>query len=96
MFVIVNCNSHSLCFADHSPLQEIHVSEQTVDPIEVNEEEVLNPSPSNNGEVSVVEEEVPVAEVVDEVPDDSLMVVESNSKIEEVPKKSYASIVSSC
>ncbi|PSS34461.1 G3BP-like protein, partial [Actinidia chinensis var. chinensis] len=78
---------------DHSPLQEIHVSEQTVDPIEVNEEEVLNPSPSNNGEVSAVEEEVPVAEVVDEVPDDSLMVVESNSKIEEVPKKSYASIV---
>ena len=77
-------------------MQEIHVSEQTVDPIEVNEEEVLNPSPSNNGEVSVVEEEVPVAEVVDEVPDDSLMVVESNSKIEEVPKKSYASIVSSC
>ncbi|GFY82125.1 hypothetical protein Acr_02g0003650 [Actinidia rufa] len=78
---------------DHSPLPEIHVSEQTVDPIEVNEEGVLNPSPSNNGEVSVVEEEVPVAEVVDEVPDDSLMVVESNSKIEEVPKKSYASIV---
>ncbi|PSS14104.1 G3BP-like protein [Actinidia chinensis var. chinensis] len=78
---------------DHSPVQEIHVSEQTVDPVEVNEEEVLNPSPSNNGEVSVVEEEVPVAEVVDEVPDDSLMVVESNSKIEEVPKKSYASIV---
>ena len=59
-----------------------------MDPIEVNEEEVLNPSPSNNGEVSVVEEEVPVAEVVDEVPDDSLMAVESNSKIEEVPKKS--------
>ena len=77
-------------------MQEINVSERTVDPIEVNEEEVLNPSPSNNGEVSVVEEEVPVAEVVDEVPDDSLMVVESNSKIEEVPKKSYASIVSSC
>ncbi|PSR94938.1 G3BP-like protein [Actinidia chinensis var. chinensis] len=79
---------------DHSLVQEINVSERTVDPIEVNEEEVLNPSPSNNGEVSVAEEEeVPVAEVVDEVPDDSLMVVESNSKIEEAPKKSYASIV---
>uniref|UniRef100_A0A5B6Z364 Putative G3BP-like protein isoform X2 n=2 Tax=Davidia involucrata TaxID=16924 RepID=A0A5B6Z364_DAVIN len=77
---------------DPSPVQESHVSEQTtVLAEEANGEEVYNPS--DNGEVSVVEEEVPVPEVVDEVQDDSQMVVESNSKIEEVPKKSYASIV---
>lgn len=42
----------------------------------------------------------PEPEVVGEIPDDSQMVIdprivaESNAKIEEVPKKSYASIVS--
>ncbi|CAL5427143.1 hypothetical protein CsSME_00041500 [Camellia sinensis var. sinensis] len=78
---------------DSSPVQENHVSEQTVVTVEVIEEEALNPT--DNGEVSVVEveEEVPVAEVVDEVPDESQVVVESNSRIEGVPKKSYASIV---
>uniref|UniRef100_A0A5B6Z0H2 Putative G3BP-like protein isoform X2 n=1 Tax=Davidia involucrata TaxID=16924 RepID=A0A5B6Z0H2_DAVIN len=77
---------------DPSPVQESHISEQTtVLAEETNGEEVYNPP--DNGEVSVVEEEVPVPEVVDEVQDDSQMVVESNSKIEEVPKKSYASIV---
>ena len=58
---------------------------------EVNGEEGQNPE---NREVAVEEEEAPVAEVVDEVPDDS-KIVETDSKIEEVPKKSYASIVSS-
>ncbi|KAI4356354.1 hypothetical protein L6164_000383 [Bauhinia variegata] len=52
-------------------------------------EEVYNPE---NGQASI-EEEPPVPEVVDEVPDDSQMVAGSTSKIEEVPKKSYASIV---
>ncbi|KAA8550589.1 hypothetical protein F0562_002273 [Nyssa sinensis] len=75
---------------DPSPLQENHIFEQAaVTEEEANGEEVYNPS--DNGEVS--EEEVPIPEVVDEVQDDSQMVVESNSKIEEVPKKSYASIV---
>lgn len=79
-----------------------HVSEQTVVPAEVHEDEELNPL--DNGSVSVeeeevpvaevVDEEVPVAEVVDELPGDSQVVGESVSKIEEVPKKSYASIVS--
>lgn len=60
---------------------------------EVNELEEYNPS--ENSEGSVVEEEVPVAEVVDETPNDSQVVSESNSKIEEeAPKKTYASIVS--
>ncbi|GMH27941.1 hypothetical protein Nepgr_029784 [Nepenthes gracilis] len=71
---------------DPPPVQEIHISDQVE---EVNGGEVYNPS--ENGEV--VEEEEPVAEVVDEVQNESLMVVESNSKVEEVTKKSYASIV---
>lgn len=49
--------------------------------------------PVENGEVPTIEED-PVPEVVDEVQDSSQLVVESHTKIEEVPKKSYASIVS--
>ncbi|KAK1569301.1 hypothetical protein Q3G72_035139 [Acer saccharum] len=77
---------------DVSPVQENHVPDQTdVLSEEINEEEVYNPS--ENGDGTVEEEESPVAEVVDEIPDDTHMDAESNSKIEEVPKKSYASIV---
>ncbi|XP_065874158.1 nuclear transport factor 2 isoform X3 [Euphorbia lathyris] len=75
---------------------ENHVPEQTATPTEeVNVEEVCDPS--ENGDVSI--EEAPIAEVVDEISDDSPMVVDSqivaecNTKIEETPKKSYASIV---
>lgn len=75
-------------------VQENHVSEENSSSAEeVNGGEVYNP-PDNDGELLTVEEEVPVAEVVDEVQDHSQMVVESNVKIEEVPKKSYAAIVS--
>ncbi|OMP05685.1 hypothetical protein COLO4_08648 [Corchorus olitorius] len=75
-----------------SPAPENHVGEQPASsPEEANVPEVYNPS--ENGDVSIEEEEAPVAEVVDEIPDDSQMVADSNSKIEEVPKKSYASIV---
>ncbi|XP_057964588.1 nuclear transport factor 2 [Malania oleifera] len=75
-----------------SLVQDNHVSEHmTVSSEDVNGEEVYDPS--ENGEVLIVEEEVPVAEVVDEIHDDSQLVTESNSKIEEVPRKSYASIV---
>ncbi|CAH9073576.1 unnamed protein product [Cuscuta europaea] len=49
--------------------------------------------PDQNRDVPTVKEEVPVAEVINEVPDDSQVVVESDIKIEEVPKKSYAKIV---
>lgn len=46
-------------------------------------------------EVTPVQEEAPVSEVVDEVQDSSLQVaVEINTKAEDQPKKSYASIVS--
>lgn len=61
--------------------------------VEVEEEEI--------GDVSVEEEEEPMPEVVDEIPPDSQLVadsqvvVESSAKIEDVPKKSYASVVSS-
>ncbi|KAM7496242.1 hypothetical protein LguiA_020656 [Lonicera macranthoides] len=78
---------------ESSPIQENHITEQTtVLAEESNGEEVYDPH--ENVEVSVVEDEVPVAEVVDEVQDDAQMVVESTTvKIEEVPKKSFASIV---
>ncbi|XP_021901040.1 ras GTPase-activating protein-binding protein 2 isoform X1 [Carica papaya] len=77
---------------DPSPVQENHISEQQADFSEdVNGEDRYNPS--ENGDGSIIEEEVPVPEVVDEVPNDSPMVVESSSKVEEVPKKSYASIL---
>ncbi|KAK4846418.1 hypothetical protein QYF36_016964 [Acer negundo] len=77
---------------DVSPVEENHVPDQTdVLSEEINEEEVY--SPTENGDGTVEEEEAPVAEVVDEIPDDTHMDAESNSKIEEAPKKSYASIV---
>jgi len=73
--------------------------------------EVYNPSESGDvsveveeeesGDFSVEEEEEPMPEVVDEIPPDSQLVVdsqvvvESSAKIEDVPKKSYASVVSS-
>ncbi|KAK6163704.1 hypothetical protein DH2020_000568 [Rehmannia glutinosa] len=75
-----------------APIQENHVSEQSTPTAEeAIAGEVYNPP--ENGDVPVVEEEVPVAEVVDEVQDETQMIVESSAKIEEVPKKSYASIV---
>ncbi|GAB2298051.1 hypothetical protein Dimus_032128 [Dionaea muscipula] len=49
-------------------------------------------NPSQNGEGSGGEEEEPVAGV-DKVMVDHQLVIESNTKVEEVPKKSYASIV---
>lgn len=73
-------------------LQQMQVPEQTVVTAEdVDAEEVYNPE---SGQALIEEEESPVPEVVDEIPDDSLMVAGSTSIIEEVPKKSYASIVS--
>lgn len=76
-----------------APVQENHVSEESTPPTE---EAVVGEvyNPPENGDAPIVEEEIPVAEVVDEVEDDTQMVVESSAKIEEMPKKSYASIVS--
>ncbi|KAH9728738.1 nuclear transport factor 2 (NTF2) family protein [Citrus sinensis] len=77
---------------DHSPVQENHVSDQTaISSEEVSGEEVDNPS--ENGDGTIEEEEAPVPEVVDAIPDDTHVAAESDSKVEEVPKKSYASIV---
>ncbi|XP_044501986.1 nuclear transport factor 2-like isoform X1 [Mangifera indica] len=77
---------------DDSLVQGTQVSDQTaVLSEEVNVEDVFYPTENGNG--TIEEEETPVPEVVDEVPDDIHMVAESNSKIEEMPKKSYASIV---
>ncbi|XP_030934743.1 nuclear transport factor 2 [Quercus lobata] len=74
-----------------TPVEENHVSETAAELSEVVDGEVYNPP--ENGQASIEEEEVPVSEVVDEVSDEWQMVAESNSKTEEVPKKSYAYIV---
>ncbi|KAK8674365.1 hypothetical protein V6N13_112657 [Hibiscus sabdariffa] len=75
---------------DFSPALENHIEQLEPLPEEANGQ-VYNPSEDGDG--SNEEEEAPVAEVVDEVVDDLQMVSESNSKIEEAPKKSYASIL---
>lgn len=77
-----------------APVQENHVSEQsTPSAEEAIAGEVYNPP--ENGELPIVEEEEePVAEVVDEIQDIPKPLDQSSAKIEEVPKKSYASIVS--
>lgn len=78
--------------ADPPPVQQNHIPEQSTPPMEeADVGEVYNPP--ENGDVPIVEEEVPVSEVVDEVQDGSEVVVESDNKIGDVPKKSYASIV---
>ncbi|KAI7743743.1 hypothetical protein M8C21_017712, partial [Ambrosia artemisiifolia] len=73
---------------------ENHVSDQVVEPPEESQGEVvLNPPENVVVEVAAVDEEEPVPEVIDEVQETSQPAVESSTKIEEVPKKSYASIV---
>lgn len=76
-----------------SSLQQVQVMEQKdVTAEDLDGEEIRNPE---SGQAPIEDEEAPIPEVVDEIPDDSLMVVGSTSIIEEEPKKSYASIVSS-
>ncbi|MBA0802734.1 hypothetical protein Gohar_013008, partial [Gossypium harknessii] len=76
---------------DHSSVPENHIEQPAALPEECNGPEVYNPS--ENGDGSIEEEESPVAEVVDEIPDDSKMVSDSKPEMEELPKKSYASIL---
>lgn len=65
-----------ISLADPSALQDSHVSEPVTAVSEgVTKEEVYNPS--ENGEVLIEEEETPVPEAVDEIPDDSEVVAES-------------------
>lgn len=79
------------------PVVEDPVPEEAVVLAEESEGEVVFHPPEAvevaAAAVEVEEEEEPVAEVVDEAQEASQLVVESNTKIEEVPKKSYASIV---
>lgn len=95
MFVINLVCDVFVCSTDLAPPQEQQVSEQTppMSEDEGNVAEVYNPS-DNDG--SVVEE-APVApeeKVVDEIENGPQMVADASSTIqEEVPKKSYASIV---
>ncbi|XP_021814196.1 putative G3BP-like protein [Prunus avium] len=66
---------------DTTALQGYHVSEPVVVVSEdVAKEEVYNPA--ENVEVLIEEEEAPVSEVVDEIPDDSQVVAESYSIVE--------------
>ncbi|KAK3405914.1 nuclear transport factor 2 [Eucalyptus grandis] len=73
------------------PLENNIPHQVAADSEEVGQEEVYNPS--ENGDGSVVEEEAPVPEVVNETPADSHTVAESHAKNEDVPKKSYAYIL---
>ncbi|CAN4098585.1 unnamed protein product [Withania somnifera] len=74
------------------PVQQNHIPEESTLPTEeADVGEVYNPS--ENGDAPIVEEEVPVSEVVDEVQEGSEVVLESDNKIGDVPKKSYVSIV---
>ncbi|KAK7293150.1 hypothetical protein RJT34_16011 [Clitoria ternatea] len=73
------------------PVLEAQVSEQIPVIAEDDDgEEVYNPE---NERASIEDEEAPVPEVLDEIPDDSQMVAGLASQIEEVPKRSYAYIV---
>ncbi|XP_073039293.1 nuclear transport factor 2-like, partial [Primulina eburnea] len=75
-----------------SSIQENHTSEHSTPSVDESiAEDVYDPP--ENGDVSVVEDEIPLSEVVDQAKDDSQIVVESSVKSEEVIKKSYASIV---
>ncbi|PWA95417.1 hypothetical protein CTI12_AA051210 [Artemisia annua] len=74
--------------AESVPVLENHTPVEAAEP----QAEVVSSLPEKVVE-AVEEEEEPVPEVVDEVPEASQQVVQSNTKIEEVPKKSYASIV---
>ncbi|KAK7339117.1 hypothetical protein VNO77_19762 [Canavalia gladiata] len=76
--------------ADPSVLETQVLEQISVTAEDGDGEEVYNPE---NGQASIDEEEAPVPEVLDEIPDDSQMVAGLTSQIEEVPKKSYASIV---
>ena len=92
-------------FSDTPHAQETHISEPAVTlSEEVVGGEVYNPSESGDVSVEVEEEEsgdVSVEEEEEPIPPDSQLVtdsqvvVESSAKIEDVPKKSYASVVSS-
>ncbi|KAK6940496.1 Nuclear transport factor 2 domain [Dillenia turbinata] len=71
-------------------VQENHNSEETLVSEKVHEEVH---KPIEDGKVVAVEQEPPVAEVIVESHNESQIVVESNPKAEDTPKKSYAFIV---
>jgi len=67
-----------------------HVSQQIPVTVEDHREEVYN---LENTQASVEEKKTPVPEVLDEIPDSCQTVTGIASQIENVPKKSYASVV---
>ncbi|XP_039001023.1 nuclear transport factor 2-like [Hibiscus syriacus] len=87
---VINIETSLSLEQDFSPAMENHIEQSETLPEEANRQ-LYNSFEDGDG--SKEEEEAPAAEVVDEILDDSQMVADSNSKIEEVPKKSYASIL---
>ncbi|XP_047316101.1 nuclear transport factor 2-like isoform X2 [Impatiens glandulifera] len=83
----ITVSSNNVVDRSASAPQQVE-SEQIVVPVNVE----TSVDAADNGEVVVVKEEVPVAKVVVEVPNEPLKKVVSDSKVQE-PKKSYASIV---
>lgn len=91
----LNLVGFSLVIMEAAPVEDDHITEQTNGVAEESNGEVHIPFENGNiVDVNQEQEEEPVAEVLNAVPDNSPLVVETNVKIEEAPKKSYASIVS--
>ncbi|XP_071721531.1 nuclear transport factor 2-like [Rutidosis leptorrhynchoides] len=74
-----------------APVERNYIPEQAV--VSTEESQIEKVVPVENGEVTTVEDVDPVPEVVDDVQDSSQVAVETNTKIEDLPKKSYAYIV---
>lgn len=80
-------------YTDLSHVQENITPEQPVASVEEVNQPVAH-NPTENGDISIDKEETPVPEVVDDIPDDLQAVAETDSKVDDTPKKSYAYIVS--
>lgn len=78
------------------PVLETQVPKQIFVTVEDGDWEKVDIYNPENEQVSVEEEKAHVVVVLDEIPDDSQKVAGLASQIKEVPKTSYASIVSLC
>ncbi|XP_072974206.1 nuclear transport factor 2-like [Typha angustifolia] len=91
---LTNSSAVALSAEQEAPLVQEHQGMVLQPKEDVNDEEVYNPL--ENGEILVLDEEVPVEEVINEAPSNSQEVVANSccaAVQEEAPKKSYASIV---
>ncbi|PWA86682.1 nucleotide-binding alpha-beta plait domain-containing protein [Artemisia annua] len=87
-----NANHHEEESREITPVVEKSIPEDAA--VSTEESQVKEVVHVVKKEVNPVQEEAPVSEVVDEVPDSSLqLAAEINTKAEDQPKKSYASMV---